>query len=54
MRCESTYIIWYIRVDTYRVLMGKFEGKRPVGRTGVDGKLKLKWILNNSDWGVGG
>jgi len=40
MRCESTYIIWYIRVGTYRVLVGKVEGKRPVGRTGVDGKLK--------------
>jgi hypothetical protein len=34
-------------------LVGKLEGKRPVGRKGVDGKLKLKWILNKKDGGGG-
>jgi len=31
--------------------VGKLEGKRPVGRPGVDGKLLLKWILNKSEGG---
>ena len=34
-------------------LVRKLEGKRPVGRPGVDGKLKLKWILNKSNGGDG-
>jgi hypothetical protein len=46
MRCE-------IRVGTYRVFVRKLEGKRPVGRPGVDEKLKLKWILYKSDGGGG-
>jgi len=53
MRYESTDTICYIKVGTYRVLVRKLEGKRPVGRPGVDGKLKLKWILNKSNGGDG-
>jgi hypothetical protein len=28
-----------------RVLVGKPEGKRPLGRPGVDGRIKLRWIF---------
>jgi hypothetical protein len=31
----------------YRVLVGKLEGKTPLGR--IDGIL-LKWIFNKWDW----
>jgi hypothetical protein len=29
----------------YRVLVGKPEGKRSLGRTGLDGRIILKWVL---------
>ena len=32
--------------------MGKPEGKRPLGRRGIDGKIVLRWIF--SKWDVGG
>jgi hypothetical protein len=31
--------------NVYRVLMGKPEGKRPLGRPGVDGRMRSEWIL---------
>jgi hypothetical protein len=31
------------RRGTYKVLVGKCEGKRPLGRLGVDGRKILKW-----------
>jgi hypothetical protein len=31
--------------STYRLLVGKFEGKRTVRKSEVDGKKILKWIL---------
>jgi hypothetical protein len=33
------------RRGVYRVLVGKPEGKRPLGRTGVDGSMILRWIF---------
>jgi hypothetical protein len=36
----------------YRVLVGKPERKRPLGRTGVNGKIILKWIFRTWDGGV--
>jgi hypothetical protein len=36
----------------YRVLVGKPEGKRPMGRRGVDGKIILSWIFRKWDVGV--
>jgi len=33
------------RREAYRVLMEKPEGKRPLGRVGVDGRIILKWIF---------
>jgi hypothetical protein len=53
MRCESPDTICYIRVGTYRVFVGKLEGKRLVGRPGVNEKLKLKLILDKSEGGGG-
>jgi hypothetical protein len=32
-----------------KILVGKPEGKRPVGRLGVDGKIKLEWVLGKWD-----
>jgi len=29
----------------YRVLVGKPNGKRPLGRPGVDGRIILRWIF---------
>jgi len=36
----------------YRVLVGEPEGKRPLGRPGVDGRIILRWIFRK--WDVGG
>ena len=36
----------------YRVSVGKPEGKRPLGRPGIDGKIILRWIFRNRDVGV--
>jgi hypothetical protein len=34
-----------------RVLVGKPEGKRPLGRPGLDGRVTLRWIFRK--WDVG-
>jgi hypothetical protein len=39
------------RRDVYRVLVGKPEGRRPLERPGVDGKIILRWIFRK--WKVG-
>jgi hypothetical protein len=39
------------RRGVYRVLVGKPEGKRPLGRPSVDGRIMLRWIFTKS---VGG
>jgi hypothetical protein len=37
----------------YRVLVGKPEGKRPLGRPpGIDGRIILGWIFGKWDVGV--
>ena len=29
----------------HRILVGKSEGKRPLGRPGVEGRIILRWIF---------
>ena len=41
------------RRGAYNVLVGKPEGKRPLGRPRHDGRI-LKWIDRKLHWGVGG
>ena len=36
----------------YRVLVGKPEGKSPLGRPGVAGRIILRWIFRKWDVGV--
>ena len=36
----------------YRVSVGKPAGKRPLGRTGTNGSIILKWIFRKWDVGV--
>ena len=36
----------------YRVLVGKPEGKRPLGDLGVDGWIMLGWISRRWDVGM--
>jgi hypothetical protein len=31
-----------------KILAGKRIGKKPLGRPGVDGRILLKWTLNNT------
>jgi len=39
------------RRGVYRILVGKPESKRLLGRQGVDGKIILRWIFRK--WNVG-
>jgi hypothetical protein len=36
----------------YKVLVLKPEGKRPLGKPGVGGKMGSEWILGRLAWGV--
>jgi len=40
------------RRGVYRILVGKPEGKRPLGRPIIDGRIILGWILRRWDMGV--
>jgi len=40
------------RRGVYRVLVGKPEGKRPLGDSSVDRKIILKWIFRKWDVGM--
>ena len=39
--------------DVHRVLVGKPEGKRPLGRPDVDGRIILGWIFRKWEGVVG-
>jgi hypothetical protein len=36
--------------NAYRSLVGNPEGKRPLGRLDVEGRIILKWILERMGW----
>jgi hypothetical protein len=36
--------------NAYKLLVGKPEGKRPLGRYTSRGRIILKWILNKKGW----
>jgi hypothetical protein len=38
---------YVIRRGAYRVLVGKPEGKRVLGRHRLDGRIILQWIFRN-------
>jgi hypothetical protein len=40
------------RRGAYRALVGKPEGRRPLGRPGVDGRILLKWTCERLDGGA--
>jgi len=40
------------RRGVYMVLVGKPEGKRPLGRPGLDRRIILRWIFRKWDVGV--
>ena len=37
------------RSGVCRILVGKPEGKRPLGKPGVDGRIILKWTFGKWD-----
>jgi len=41
------------RRGVYRVLVGKPEGNRPLGRSGIYVRIILRWIFRNWDVGAG-
>jgi hypothetical protein len=40
-------------IKVYKLLVGKPEGKRPLVRPGVGGKMGSEWILGKLAWGCG-
>ena len=42
------------RRGTYRILVGKPEGKNHLEDLGVDERMTLKWIFENSMWAWAG
>jgi hypothetical protein len=40
------------RRGAYRALVGKPEGRRPLGRPSVDGRIILKWTCERLDGGA--
>jgi hypothetical protein len=41
------------RRGIFRILVGKPEGKRPLGRPRLDGRIIIRWIFSKWNVGVG-
>jgi hypothetical protein len=41
-----------VACGAYRAVVGKTEGRRPLGDPGVDGRIILKWIFERLDGGA--
>ena len=53
MRLAGHMACMWEKRNAYRVLVGKPEGKRPLGRVGIDWMIVLKWISkkkNGTAW----
>jgi hypothetical protein len=46
MKCDGLLIAGGKKIGVYRVLVGKFEGRRSFGRSSYRWKLVLKLTLN--------
>jgi hypothetical protein len=38
--------------NSYRILVGKLEGKNHLQDLGIDGRIVLRWILGKYDFGL--
>jgi hypothetical protein len=52
MRCEVMGYVWREKRDAYMVLMGKPNGKRPLGRSRRRWENNSKMYLQDIGWGV--
>jgi hypothetical protein len=53
MNCAGHVELMGKRRGAYRTLVGRPEGRNPVGDPGVDGRIRLKWIFRKWDRGHG-
>jgi hypothetical protein len=42
-----------LRRGVFRVLVGKPEVKKPLGKPSINGRIILRWIFRSSVWGYG-
>jgi len=55
LHCNNMRVYLQVKREVYRVyrvLVGKPEGKRPLGKPGVDGWIILGWISRRWDVGI--
>ena len=45
--------MWHVwETGEYTILVGRPEGKKPLGRPSVEGKIILKWMFKKWDCGL--